>query len=185
VRRGAIAKKRLGSDANWFTAAQVAAFLGVSQEYFRRDLRPFLPAEHIHEVKRGKAKRVWFYGPGVVQLRVQKAVDDALRATDGDPLLAGGSTPALERYRLARAKIEELKLERELGRWIERSVIHQGLAGIAAKIRAAGERLQKRFGPEAQNIIDEALDEAAREIEAFVGAEEVEDGNGPDASKGS
>jgi hypothetical protein len=81
-----------------------------------------------------------------------------------DPLLAGASSPALERYRLARAKREELGYERDLGAWLPRTEVHEGLELFAAILRPAIETLQRQFGPAAHALVDDALTEA---IHAF------------------
>lgn len=85
-------------------------------------------------------------------------------ADDEDPALAGASSPGLERYRLARAAREELFLERDRGAWIPRDAVHAALAPFAAIIRRCGEVLQRKFGREAQQIVDSHLDRAAESL---------------------
>jgi len=79
---------------------------------------------------------------------------------DEDPAIAGAASPALERKRAIDAKRAELKYENELGRSIPREAIHAGLAVFAGVLRAAGEDLQRQFGPEAHAILSDALDDA-------------------------
>ena len=88
-----------------------------------------------------------------------------------DPLLAGAASPALEQYRRERAKIarlDRLEREREL---VPRDEVHTLLGQIAVVLRSAGETLQRTYGPEAQTILDEALDEAERLIDTLTAAE--------------
>ena len=93
-------------------------------------------------------------------------------AEDDDDLLHGaGSSPALERYREERAQLARLdRLERE-GQLVSRDSVRQGLAQIAGLLRTAGESLQRECGSEARLILDEALDDAGREIERLFGGE--------------
>jgi phage terminase Nu1 subunit (DNA packaging protein) len=89
------------------------------------------------------------------------------RPADGcDPLLVGGErSDALERYRDERAKLARLdRLERER-QLIPRDEIHGLLAEVAGLLRAAGDRLQKQFGRDAQDVLDNALDDVDRLVD--------------------
>jgi hypothetical protein len=103
---------------------------------------------------------------------------------EDDPLLAGGTSPALERYRLVRAKREEFNYERDLERWVDRELLNRALGVLAAVLRQAGEGLQRQYGPEAQNILDEAIDDAVeRAIATFADEQNDQhhDAKSPDA----
>ena len=105
--------------------------------------------------------------PGTYDLAAIHAWRDAQRRRDPDQLLQGTTSPALERYREERAKLARLdRLERER-QLIPRDEIHVLLAQIAQLIRGAGEILQRNYGPDAQQTLDEALDEAAALIESL------------------
>lgn len=80
------------------------------------------------------------------------------KATE-DPLLADGDSPALERYRLAKAKHAELDLENRKGELIEVEKARDIFARWAVLIRRMGERLSKRFGPDAAATVNETLSE--------------------------
>lgn len=74
----------------------------------------------------------------------------------------GRVTPALERYREEQAALKRLdRLEREKI-LIRVDVLHSELLQVFGLIRQAGERLQRMYGPEAQDVINEQLDEAER-----------------------
>ncbi len=81
-------------------------------------------------------------------------------------LVGGGDSPALERYRLAKAKEAELKYMRDLGKWMSVDDIREGCGIITARIRCACEALQLQYGHGAYEIISEAIDDAEREINA-------------------
>lgn len=77
-----------------------------------------------------------------------------------DPLLdADGDSPALERYRLAKAKHAELDLEHRRGELINREKCREILSRWAVVIRRMGENLTKRHGNEAAETVNEALEE--------------------------
>lgn len=91
-----------------------------------------------------------------------------LAVADGeDPLMAGVNSPALEEYRRARAKLAELDLLERKQVLLPRDQIHEGLGRITSVLRMAGDALQRQYGPEAQRILDEALDDAQREIDSL------------------
>lgn len=101
-------------------------------------------------------------------------------AEPDDALMAGESTPALERYREERAALARLdRLERERV-LVNRQAIREGMGRISAVLRTAGDTLQRQFGPEALEILNEALAEAEREMlrSDFDGTES--DGNADD-----
>jgi hypothetical protein len=125
-----------------------------------------------------------FGGPTVSLPALARALHDFLAdnatklAQDDDPLLQGGGSPALERYREERAALARLdRLERE-GSLIPRDTARAALARIAAILRGAGDALGRQFGSAATDLLYEALDDAGREIERSFGDGESADGDG-------
>ena len=101
-----------------------------------------------------------------------------LSADDDEDALLGSDapSPALERYREERAAIARLdRLEREQV-LVRRDEIRQGLGRIAAILRTAGETLQQQYGNDAADILNEALDDAERDIDRFFGVESEQTG---------
>lgn len=98
--------------------------------------------------------------------------DNAVKLSrEDDPLMQGSGSPALERYREERAALARLdRLERE-GNLIPRSETRETLGRIAAILRSAGDALQRQFGPEAAEVLYEALDDCGREVERVFGDE--------------
>ena len=80
-------------------------------------------------------------------------------ASSDDPLLAEGDSPALERYRLAKAKHAELDLEQRRGELIDLAKCRDLFGRWGSVIRKMGERVSKRFGVEANQMVAEAIDE--------------------------
>jgi hypothetical protein len=90
------------------------------------------------------------------------------RFSQGDPLLAGGTSPALERYRIVRTKREELNLSRELGEVRSLAEIQGVWQPFTAALRQACERIQRLnlAGAEAVEAIRESVDAGERALEA-------------------
>ena len=84
---------------------------------------------------------------------------------DTDTLLTGPNSPALERFREERwrlARLDRLERERVL---LPRDDVHEFVTKLAAILRGASERLERKFEYEALAIIDEALDNYDRLVE--------------------
>ena len=79
---------------------------------------------------------------------------------DDDRLYDGPNTPALEELRKIKVLRETLFYERDLGQWIRREDLHEGLAAFAGVLRRAGETLQRHHGADAHAVLDEALTDA-------------------------
>ncbi len=90
-------------------------------------------------------------------------------ADDDDPLLAGTNSPQLEKYRKVKTDLLKLQLGEAQKRLLRRDLVHHGLVRIASLLRASGETLQRKFGPDAADILNKALDNADREILDLVG----------------
>jgi hypothetical protein len=104
--------------------------------------------------------------PAVVRALHDFLADNAAKlAHEDDPLLLGGSSPALERYREERAKLARLdRLDRER-QLLPRDEVRESWGRMAAILRSAGDTLQRQFGAEAVEILNEALDDCERELD--------------------
>lgn len=111
--------------------------------------------------------------PAVVRAVHDFLADHAHKlARDDDLLMQGSGSPALERYREERAAMARLdRLEREQ-QLIPRDLARESLGRVAAILRGAGDALQRQFGPAAVEVLNEALDDAQREIERAFGGHE-------------
>ena len=126
-------------------------------------------------------------GPKVDLPELVKALHDFLAknaqrlASEDDPLLqTAQSSPALEAYRQERARLAQLdRMEREQT-LMPREDVRASLAFMASLIRRATERLQRRYGEGAADLIRSTIDDFEREMEERFGegAEEREDEEG-------
>ena len=94
-----------------------------------------------------------------------------LAIVPGDDPMSGPSTPALERWRIAKAILAELTVDQRKENLLARAKVHEGLARFAGILRAAGEALGRQYGSDAQAVLDEALDDCQRVIGELVGDE--------------
>lgn len=104
---------------------------------------------------------------------------------DDDPLMVEGESPALERYREARAKLAELELAKKKGEVIEVEIMRPGLDRLVASFRSLGGKLRERFGDGAYEIYCEALDLAQLEIDRFFDDDDTDEARTPRADGAS
>jgi len=89
-----------------------------------------------------------------------------------DPSLAGKTSPAMERKRQLECERLELQLKRDQGFWIERKIVHSCHNRIGEMLRVAGEAFLKQFGPAAQKILNDALDNCEREVNRLLASDD-------------
>jgi hypothetical protein len=87
-----------------------------------------------------------------------------------DPLMDGPASPGLERYRTARAQREEIELAKLRGKLVDRTETRRIMSLMAHHVRRTGDRLLKRFGKEAVEILNSGLDEYDRVMETQIPA---------------
>ena len=90
----------------------------------------------------------------------------AQRYGESDPLLTGPTSPALERYRCARAQREELTLARELQQVRSLEEVNTVFSSFANAIRHACGDIQRHnlAGPEAVASIRQAIEAGRRDL---------------------
>lgn len=79
----------------------------------------------------------------------------------------GGTSPNLERQRQEQAEILRLRRLELEGRLSPRETVRETLARWAAILRSAAVELERKHGDDARAILDEALDDAERELAAL------------------
>lgn len=134
------------------TKAEVARHFGVSERTVSTWLNDGCPGEPAGPGRRGQ-----------YDLTTIAAWRDLRTAQAGDELMAGPTSPALERYRAARAGLAELDLLERNGTLLDRQKAHEAHARMARILQTLGENLQRHHGPAAQQLLNEALDDYQRE----------------------
>ncbi len=128
--------------------AEASAILGVSTSMLQTHSKRGMPGD------RGR----WPIPQMIAWLR--ENVWAAAAVADDELLADGDGSPALERYRLARAQQEEIKLQTMRSDYVSIDDIRTLLMETAALYRGATERLIREFGNDAGDIIATAIDEA-------------------------
>lgn len=190
----ALEKRRRGETPNSQELAALKRFERQEEERQRWEFYRTIPQKHWREMSGRQAKvlkeQAELYGipfgdreidlPSVVQaLHDFLARNARLLANageenqDADPLLVGSGSPALEEYRRERTRLVKLEREEREKTLLPRDLVHEGLGRIATILREAGETLQRQFGSDAHQLLNEALDDCQREIGAMVSADDI------------
>lgn len=118
-----------------------------------------------------------FGGPRINLPAVVKGLHDFLAANarklaaeDDELLAANPASLALEEYRRERAHLARLERQERDRTLLPRDAMRVYLLRVALIVRNLGEALAREFGPIAATMLDEALEEAQREIDrSFAG----------------
>ena len=152
-------KKR---PAGWLTRVTAANAFGVSERGFDSCIRPLAPTDCV----KGTGKGLRFYVRGIIEAWSDRRVDAvSAKAPNGDPMLSGSASPALERYRDERAKLAKLdRLEREKT-LVELAMVYEYMDSITIHLRRVCERLETECGARAREIYEAGLQEAVAAAE--------------------
>lgn len=101
------------------------------------------------------------------------AIERTDQTPGGDTMMVSSDSPALERYRLARAEGAELDIAERKQVLLRRDEVHEGLTIIAGILRRAGQRI-KLVSSESHQILNDAIDDADRVVQARFATKEGE-----------
>ena len=149
-------------DKGWLTTRRASEVFGLSGTGFAKTVRPLIPDDAVDA--RGKGRPTLLYMPTVLAVWLRDRLDRALAMADTDPMMTRGDSPAMERYRAARANLAELDLSERHGKLVTLAKFQQRYLPVANRIRRAGTTLRRRFGPEAASVLEQAIDEATRAV---------------------
>jgi hypothetical protein len=157
-RKKAVVHRRL--DA-WFTLGQMAAAFDVTRQAFHDAVRPLIKADDITGAgERGTLVRCRGAIDAYTDRKVKQALTEVAQREGGnDPLLVGGTSPALEDYRKARAKLANLDVAEREHQLINLGELDSGIRALGDRIRRATELLVRRFGNEVADVMNDAIDE--------------------------
>lgn len=161
-------------EDDWFSLKQCAAAFGVTLQAFHKTYRPLIPADAI----RGKGERgVKVRCRALIDAWVNHNLDKqrAVSGSDEDALVyAGSDSPNLERLRSAKAQLAEMDLEERRKTHANLKELHSSLMRFGGQIRRGGEVLQRKYGPEAADVLNEAIDQALHEWKRTYGADDAQ-----------
>ena len=92
-----------------------------------------------------------------------------LAATDGEDPMSGENSPALEKWREEKWLLARLERRRQEERLLPRQDVHDGLIRMSSILRNLGDTAQREYGPDAAQLVLEALDDWQRELMEIYG----------------
>lgn len=141
----------------WLTRKQAAWLADLSARQFDDAVRPLLPASAIRSKKNDLSFNAQAVTAAMVRYRVEQVSRD-----NNDPMLGAGQADSewLEAFRKEQTLIKRLeRLEKE-GQLADLAKLDNEINRFGTRVRRAGELLQRRFGNEASDILNKAIDEA-------------------------
>lgn len=143
-------------DPLWMPRSDCAELCGLSVRQFGDVIQPDLGPD----AKRGSGPSLRLYAPAVVKaLLTYRMVGAKGKPADDetDPLLKGDESPALERYRLGRAKMVEMDLAERERQTVRVQALRDAMRGGVSALRSTGDRLVRQFGNEAGEMFNEGV----------------------------
>ena len=141
----------------WFDLASMARVFDITPQGFAKTVRPLIDPADIRNA--GERGRVMIRARGAINAWTEHK---ASRVAGGDPLLAaGGPSPALERYRTAKARDAEMDLALRERTHVDANEIGGELRRFAGVMRRAIEQVQREYGNDPAEILIEAIRETA------------------------
>ena len=154
-----------GKCRAWMTVKDTATVFGKSVNWIHIRLVPLLQPRHVRKERSSQNRLVLMvHLPAAIEAWVAHEVQHVAKAEFSDPLMTGGESPALERYRLGRAEMVEMDLEERRENLIDRAAMHHRCTSFANHLRGAGEQLQREHGQAAYDILEEAIDDYENEV---------------------
>lgn len=150
----------------WFDKAVTAEIFGCEERYVDGHHRKIAP-----DAVKTVGRKVYLHLPTVIKAHVADKLAKADKSSTQveDPLLVGSDSPQLERYRAAKAGLAELDLEQRKKTHVDAHELHDGFMAIAGIVRrSAGDTLLARFGNDATEILNDAIEEAIRQFLTLV-----------------
>lgn len=151
-----------GQRELWINKGQAAYIAGLSSQQFDNVIRPKLG----EAAERRLGRVIEFDAQAVVAALLEYRKPKNAQAVDAngevDPLLYGGDSPNLERYRKIKGDLAQIELEERRKTHVDVRVLDGIFVRFGSLLHRAGEVLQRRFGGDAVDIFNAALDEAER-----------------------
>lgn len=150
------------TTTNQLTQRQMAEALRVTSRHFRERYQPHVaPSSMV-----GEGSNLRFHLGAIRDiLDAELAKAEAKRSGNDDPMFADADSPALERYRTAKAAQEEIKLAEMRGEFASMARVRERLDSGAAILRRCGEQIERQYGDGPATLFREHLDEWAKGLE--------------------
>lgn len=140
------------TEGIWLTQSQCADLCGISQRHFRDVVARRLPPQSSHK----SGQHAEHDAIEVVRVFLDYR---ASQLKEDDSAMVGPPTPWLEEYRKNRSRREKVAADLAERLAIQRHELEPALGQASGIIRAAIERLAKRYGNSAADVMNEAVNE--------------------------
>lgn len=138
-------------EYGWFSVADSAAAFGVNRQTFHATYRPLAPASAI----KSEGRNTWINLRKLIEAWAAKD-----RVAAGEEEYGGSDSMNLERVRFAKAEMLEMDLEERRGTHVDVRKLENGIMQFASQVRRTGEILQRRFGSDAIDILNDGITQA-------------------------
>lgn len=153
-----------GDEKLWVSKAFAHASLRMTAQNFDDRIRPKMPAESV----RGNRQTLRFFLPDVFETWASLRKESKPVPKETDPLLDGGDSPGLERYRNAKADLAEMERDERRGKVIPSDEILPSLQQAAGAMRQAIEHAVRLYGNPVGELLNEALTETEQAWEKAI-----------------
>lgn len=156
----------------WLCKADAADLLGKGEEFVRQQILPRLPDSGKRQ-GRGRGRPWQLLGSAVVVAYAEYLAE----LTTGDPeSFSVSSSPAMERQRLARAKLLEWELAERRGELVSTELFRRVIDAAMLPLRRFAEQQIIEHGNGTADAWDDAVGQFEREIRGVIGVPIDDDG---------
>ena len=154
-------------DLSWFTRTQLASAVGLGEAQLDRMREKF---SNAFEKRVGKRRQVKIFAPSWLSMYYK----DRLRVRTAEGIDSGEDDEWQEKcweekyYALRDSRRQR---HRQL---ISRADVHVFMGILSSSVRQLGERLQRAYGTDAQDMVDDSIDDAMGRAEAVLAEPEEE-----------
>lgn len=154
-----------GAPGEWFDRDTMAAIFGMRVTNFDKGPRRYAADEDV-ALDANNGRRLLFHAPSIIKRWAAAKYGGLDDASPEDRLLLASNpdSPALERWRDYKARIAELDYQQRLRTLVPMAELAEGLGIITSRLRTLGDRIQRRFGPDALDMLNDTLDDIADHV---------------------
>jgi hypothetical protein len=166
VKKPAAARQSVAKPpAGWYDRRFFCQLLAISPQQFHRKYQDLVPAADQKMIDRTK----YFRGRALLNAWLDDELKNASAAaamSGEDPLLAGGGgSPALERYRHARAGLAEIELQEREQKVVDVRVLLPMLSGYINAVKGFGDYLNRNNHRQLLDLFNDAMQTALEATE--------------------
>jgi hypothetical protein len=145
-------------DPGWYPVGEIAEIFDVSPQAWHQTYRALI---RPGDIKEGAGNRILIRARGAIDAWVEHKVKQSAppKPPPGeDPdIWSNADSPALEKYRAGKAELVWMEVRERERSLIKRALVHEVFGRMGSALRQRLEALQRAYGPDAYEIVDEGL----------------------------